>query len=237
MADCISTVSYGLRDELQQAHSISADVFYNIATHYLNVGAPPAMDWTALNPRLASGKIKLIYTGSTPENYYDLAALVGAVRYLKERTPELAGKMQLIFVGACAEAQREMKRQNLIGEEIVFIPHVPHEMAKAIQQNADILLYLTYLGKGAVSTKIFEYFALGKPILPVSVPKDSDVDRLLTTYCGSSCNLHSSEDILAALQRVARNGGLASLPRMKEPGTIYRLLDDYKRYARMLLSK
>lgn len=230
-AACVSTVSYGLKEEFQETCEVEADVLYNVATHYFDVSPPMPVDWQALNPRISDGRIKLVYTGSTPEGFYDLNALVRAMVDFRRTSPELADRIQLVFVGACDEMRRELKRHGCEGDDVVFISHVAHEQAKAIQQNADSMLYLTYCGKGAVSTKIFEYFALGKPIFPLFVPPGSDVDRLLTTYGGGTYNLHSPDEIVAILRRVAGVGGLAVLPCVADPASVRGLFDDYRRFV------
>lgn len=236
-ADALSTVSYGLRDQFVRTHQVSLEVFFNVASHYFDRTAPDPVDWQALNPAIAPGRIKLVYTGSTPVGYYDLTSLVRAVRDLRQTAPAAADRLQLVFVGACAEMKQECDAHGIDPGDVVFIPHVAHQTARAIQQNADVLLFLTYLGEGAVSTKIFEYLALGRPIFPISAPHDKDADRLLRTYCGRSLNLHAAGEIRDALFGLAGVGGVESLPRTIEPDALRRLLDDYSDYAARLLSK
>ena len=96
---------------------------------------------------------------------------------------------------------------------------------------------MTYLGEGAVSTKIFEYLALGRPIFPVSAPRDQDADHLFRTYCGRSLNLHTATEIRAALAGLACAGGVAGLPRASDPDRLRSLLDGYRDYAARLLAK
>lgn len=234
-ADYLSTVSRGLNEQFHATHGVSMAVLYNVATHYAERGIAPEVNWSALNPAIAADKIKVVYTGSTPEGYYDLRSLVEGVKQFHQRAPALAARFQLVFVGACEEMQRESLAQGITNEQIAFIPHVSHQLARSIQQSADILLFLTYLGPGAVSTKIFEYMALQKPIFPVSVPKAADADFLLKHYCGVSCNFHTGDEISAALIRVAELGG-KELPRLTDPQALHQLVEQYRAYATTLLS-
>jgi hypothetical protein len=237
-ADAVSTVSYGLKEEFEVTHAVKTAVLYNVATHYFDVGPSVPIDWRALHPGIEPERVKLVYTGSTPVGFYDLASLVSAVKRLRSARPDLAGRIQLIFVGACEEVRAELKRQGGAGNDIVVVPHVPHEVAKAAQQNADAVVFLAYFGKGnkgVVSTKFFEYLALGRPILPISLHEGSDVDRLLRTYCGESRSLHTASEIEAELRRVAENP--ERLPKLGDPTKVRHFLDDYRTYAQTLRNR
>ena len=145
--------------------------------------------------------------------------------------------MQIIFVGACEEVRREALKQNTEAGDLIFVPMVPHTVARSIQVSADALLFLAYYGednKGVVSTKLFEYLCLGQPVLPVSLHANSDVDRLLMRYCGVSINAHSTEEIMLSLARLVREGP-ASLPRLDDASRVKELVDDYRRQAQDVL--
>ena len=236
-ADHLTTVSFGLKQQFEETHGVTMGVLFNVASHYAQIAPGLPVDWRSLNPGIDINRIKLVYTGSTPVGYYDLAALVGAMKKLRSETPRSADRLQLVCVGACAELQREVERQQLVLGDIVFVPHVSHDMARRIQQSADVLLFLTYLGKGAVSTKIFEYLALGKPIFPVAVQRDSDLDRLLLRFGRSSLNLRTPAEIADGLARLPEPGGLACLPRATRPEELGSLLEDYRVFARELLNR
>ncbi len=237
-ADAVTTVSYGLTDEFEEAYGIKVDTLFNVATHYFEVKQKSEIDWRALNPAIDPGRLKVVYTGSTPIGFYDLASLTRGIKQLRERDPSAADRVQCIFVGACAEVESAWQAQGGSDNDVVFVPHVNHNMARAIQQNADALMFLAYFGpgnKGVVSTKIFEYMALGKPILPISLHENSDVDRLLLTYCGRSSRLHTADDIEAALRQMTVQGAEAVLPRMDDPERVRPLLDGYRDLSRRLI--
>ena len=236
-ADHLTTVSFGLKQQFEETHGVTMGVLFNVASHYAQIAPGLPVDWRSLNPGIDINRIKLVYTGSTPVGYYDLAALVRAMKKLRSETPQSADRLQLVCVGACAELQREVGRQQAAVGDFIFVPHVAHQIARTIQQGADILLFLTYLGKGAVSTKIFEYMALAKPIFPVSVHRDSDADRLLRKYCGTSHNLHTATEIAAGLRQVAAGGSFPGMPRLSDSGLLQRLLDEYRQFARSLLAE
>ena len=231
-ADYLSTVSRGLKDEFKEAFSVEMRVFYNTAMNDSSSQFVEEIEWSSFSLFIVPERIKFVYTGSTPENYYDLQSFVHAAKMLREHRPELADKLQFIFVGACAELQREVKRQNINNHDFIFISHVSHRQARDIQARADVLLYLTYLGKGAVSTKIFEYFATGKPIFAVSVPQDSDIDYLLCRFAGSSHYLHTASEIYSAFQRVISDRGIECLPKGSSENPSQCLLIDYDLFTK-----
>lgn len=236
-ADYVTTVSFGLAREFEAAYDIRVGVMYNVATHYLDVPPTPTVDLATLNPDVDTTRLKIAYTGSAPAGFYDSVALVSAVKLLREHHPDLADRVQMIFVGACDEIRREAEVQQTAPKDLVFVPMVPHALARSIQVSADALLFLAYYGegnKGVVSTKLFEYLCLGQPVLPISLHADSDVDRLLMRYCGASINAHSPQEIMLMIARTVREGP-ATLPRLDDSSRVKELVDDYRRQAQDVL--
>lgn len=236
-AQHVSTVSYGLAEEFSARYGVSVEVLYNVATHYFEPPEPEEVNWAALNPVLASDRLRLVYTGSTPVGFYDLGTIARSAVLLRQLHPELADRIQMVFVGACDEMRREAAVASVTHDDIAFISHVPHKLATAIQQAADGLLFLAYDGegnKGVVSTKFFEYLALGKPVLPMGIRPGSDVDQLLKRLCGHSLVLLAETDISAELKRLADNG-LGSLPRIASEDELMPLFEAYRGFADRVL--
>ncbi len=238
-ADFVSTVSVGLADEFKAQYGVAVGVMYNVASHYFDAAPAARIDLCTVHPHIQAGRIKLVYTGSTPEGHYDTGAIVGAMLALRQHQPELADRVQLIFVGACDEVKSEALRLQVPEGDLVFVGHVAHALAKSIQASADALLFLAHFGPnnmGVVSTKLFEYLCLGQPVLPLCLHHGSDVDILLRRYAGSSINTHTAEEIAASLARLTTEG-LAVLPRMADIQRARELLDVYRDHARRLLGK
>jgi hypothetical protein len=236
-ADHVLTVSVGLADEFKAFYGIEVRVMYNVATHYLDIPAAEPVDWSQVSADILPGRRQLVYTGSTPEGHYDLPSIVSAVVQLRRRYPELADQLQLVFVGACDEVKREAKKQGVGDEDIVFVGHLPHALARSVQACAHALLFLAHAGPknaGVVSTKLFEYLCLGQPVLPLDLHDDSDVDLLLRRYCGKSLNLHGAEAMMAALADIARAGN-GMLPRLDEVNRVRELVTDYQDFAAELV--
>ena len=236
-ADRVTTVSYGLADEFRLEYGVKAEVMYNVATHYLEAPAPTLVDLSQVCSDINPARRQLVYTGSTPIGHYDLESIVGGMVRLRHRNPNLADSLQLVFVGACDELRREVHRQEVLAGDIVFVEHLQHSVARSVQASAYGLIFLAHFGEnnsGVVSTKLFEYLCLGKPVLPISLHKDSDVDVLLLRYCGRSLNVHNAEEISQSLECIA-DGEIEFLPSLKEVNRVGELVEDYRRYARELL--
>lgn len=237
-ADKVTTVSYGLADEFKQHYGLEVDVMYNVATHYLDAPAPMPVDWRHVSNAIDPTRRQLVYTGSTPEGHYDLKSIVGAMVHLRSTNPDLADRLQFVFVGACDEVRRVAISHDVPLSDIVFIGHLPHSISRSVQASSYALIFLAHFGEknaGVVSTKLFEYLCLGKPVLPLSLHIDSDVDLLLRRYCGKSLNLHSVEEISKNLARIA-SGDVEFLPLLEQVDRVRELVDDYRDFAVKLLS-
>ena len=237
-ADHVTTVSKGLADEFHERYGVDVDVMYNVATHYLDVPSALRIDLREVNRAIDPTRTTLVYTGSTPEHHYDLAAIVGAVALLRRERPGLARRLQLVFVGACDEVRREAQAQGVGAPEIVFVSHLPHATVRSVQASATALLFLAHHGPnnmGVVSTKLFEYLCLGQPVVPFDLCEGSDVDLLLRRYCGASINAHGEQAIAALLARVVEQGP-DELPRLGDAQRVRELQEDYRHHAAKLLS-
>lgn len=238
IADSVTTVSHGLADEFKASYGLTVGVMYNVATHYLDSPNPQSVNPCDIVPEIDPHRLTLIYTGSAPEKFYDVQAIMYAFSRLHREHSALARKLQFIFVGACEPVRREALRRNLTEPDIVFIPHLPQSKARSLQASASALIFLAYDGPknmGVVSTKIFEYLCLGKPILPFDLYDGSDVDILLKRYCGSSINAHGEEDIYQLLKNIASEG-VNALPRAVDVERVRELVQDYFCHAEKLLN-
>jgi glycosyltransferase involved in cell wall biosynthesis len=228
-ADRVSTVAQGLREEFREYYGVNAALIYNVATHYRHTSVPDPMPLEEVSQEALPGSLRLIYTGSTPVGHYDAEAIVEGVGRFRDENPDLADRVQLVFVGACEEIAREASRRGRRNPSLVFIPHLPNDVTRRVQAGADALMFLGHRGprnSGVVSTKIFEYMALGIPILPICLEPLSDVDTLLLRICGRTIHATNVVTIANLLASVAREGTQA-LPRTTDPAALWALCDAY----------
>ncbi|MBV8594255.1 MAG: glycosyltransferase [Caulobacteraceae bacterium] len=237
-ADVLTAVSVGLAERFESRFGVKARVIYNVATHVVDSDLPaPPMSWSVWSRLLRAGSRKLVYTGSVPEGFYDLATFVDACADFVTSRPDAIDRLQLVFVGASGELQK-VATKRLPEGAIVYLPIVSHADVNRIQSAADALLFLGYHSsdnQGQVSTKLFEYFRRGLPILPVDIKSGSDVDYLIKLYCGSCPRLISRSDIAHALAQVAE-GDMSALPRSLNADADRDLLGAYGRAADDILA-
>jgi len=230
-ADAAVTVSNRLADEFR-AYGRPVQVAYNVATHVNRSDRNSnGFDWTSLDPSLHPASAKLVYTGSMPEGHFDLETIVGGIRNAVAAGSLHRERNQLVFVGACEPLRRIVQGSDLDGA-VVFVPHQTSRIARVIQANADALLFLGYNDEGnggVVSTKLFEYLALGRPILPIMVRAGSDVDTLLGRYGGQRIQaigpIAVGELLCAWASRSAR------LPQCSDPRMMEALLQPYLEFC------
>jgi Glycosyl transferase 4-like domain len=231
-SDHLTTVSQGLADEFEAHYGRRAEVLYNVASHYFGLKAPSAPDWSRYPGGAGAGALRLIYTGSTPEGFYDLAALVEAAARAGKVLQESKPRARLVFVGACEEMRIAVRTGSADPDRFAFVSHVPHLEVQAIQYHADALVFLAFDGegnKGVVSTKIFEYLSTERPIFPVGLRSGSDVDRILMRYCGQSLLARTPEEIANVLVRIDQEGP-GFLPTLQNRGSMESLISDYRDY-------
>jgi hypothetical protein len=209
--DTLTTVGQTMAEAFRSVFGKDATVVYNVATH-----APPNLArqggnfaWEELSRELKKDTIKILYTGSLPEGYYDLDTFVLACLSLIRREPAAAGRIQFVFVGRNLEMRKRTARNAALNDLIVCVPQVDQTRALQLQRAADALLFLGLNAPdnlGQVSMKIFEYYRSGRPILPLFVRPGSDVDVLMRKYCGSSPILVEEAAVYDGIARTSRVG-------------------------------
>ena len=230
-ADACVTVSNQLAGEFHPS-MCSVEVAYNVATHVRDADREAlGLDWSSLDPALLASSAKLVYTGSIPEGFYDLSTIMGGIRHAVESGHLRRERNQIVFVGAC-DPLRRMIQDTELEWPVVFLPHQPSRVARLIQAHADALLFLGYNDDGnggVVSTKLFEYLSLGRPILPIMVRADSDVDTLLSRYGGQRIHAIGPQSVGELL--VAWASGAAMLPRCRDLRSMDDLLKPYRNFC------
>jgi len=213
-ADIFTTVAPALQARFEKRFGRKPDVVFNVATHIKPVSSDPAaFDWACVSEALRPDTRKIVYTGSIPAGFYDLDGFLAAVEAFG-RHPE-ARDIQFVFVGAGGELAARMRGRQIPDGLIVFGPQMSHDAVAEVQNAADVLLFLGYHAddnQGQVSIKLFEYFRREKPILPVHIRAQSDVDWLVRHYCGFCVHLLDEAALVATFGDIAESNG-SKLPR------------------------
>ena len=90
----------------------------------------------------------------------------------------------------------------------------PYNQVSGVLSGASVLLLLTNTGrKGILTTKLFEYLAVGRPVLCVSAAAADDIPQILRrTGSGlGTCSLQEAKRFILRLYREWRDNGIVSL--------------------------
>jgi glycosyltransferase involved in cell wall biosynthesis len=118
------------------------------------------------------GRLRLIYTGAlTPT--YELDAAIDAVWRLADERPDLDVALDVFGRGDSEPALRAQADRLGIAERITFNGRIPLEDVPAAIARSDIGLAPTRHDRFtdmSLSTKLFEYAAMGKPVVATRLP-------------------------------------------------------------------
>jgi glycosyltransferase involved in cell wall biosynthesis len=121
-------------------------------------------------PPAPPGTVRLVYTG-TLWNLTSIDPVVRALEQLATSRPEIARRIELVCVGRkTPEQQAHLDRLQAGPVTLVCRDYCPHAEAVEWMRSADALLLLLTDGPGAdrvAPAKLFEYLAVGRPILSV----------------------------------------------------------------------
>lgn len=121
---------------------------------------------------MADGQLRLIYAGAlTPT--YELDVAIRALALVHARRPELEIRLDLYGRGDVEEPLRTLAAELGLGDAIRFHGRIPIEDVPTAIAEADIGLAPTRLDpftRSSLSTKIFEYAAMAKPVVASRLP-------------------------------------------------------------------
>jgi glycosyltransferase involved in cell wall biosynthesis len=123
-------------------------------------------------PFMADGVLRLVYAGAlTP--VYELDVAIDAVARLLASRPELDVRFEIFGRGDSEPALRERVATAGLGDRISFRGRVPFEEVPGVLAAADIGLAPTRLDsytRYSLSTKVFEYGAMRRPVVATRLP-------------------------------------------------------------------
>ena len=120
------------------------------------------------------------------------------------------------FLGDFRDADREWAARLRLGDRLELIPYAPRSASLALQRDSEALLLLIPeadgRGKGVLSGKVFEYIAVGRPILAVVPPDGAAAELIRETGAGVVAAPDDTEGIRAALEALHARWRDGSLP-------------------------
>ena len=122
------------------------------------------------------------------------------------------------FLGDFRERDREWAEGLGLGDHLELLPYAPRATSLALQRDSEALLLLIPeaggRGKGVLSGKVFEYMAVGRPILAAVPPDGAAADLICATGAGVVASPDDPTAIREALEELHarwRDGGLPDI--------------------------
>ena len=165
----VLTVNEALRDRLVRLGVDADRVTVIINSPSLRRFNPEAHPRRAF---MVDGTLKIVYAGAlTPT--YELDVLLDAVARLRADRPDLPVRVDLFGRGDSEPALRSQVARLGLEDSVVFHGRIPIEMVPAAIAAADLGVAPTRRDRFtdiSLSTKIFEYAAMGKPVVCSRLP-------------------------------------------------------------------
>jgi glycosyltransferase involved in cell wall biosynthesis len=120
------------------------------------------------------------------------------------------------FVGDFRSSDREWAATLGLGDRLELVDYLPRMDALRVQRDSEALLLLIPeaggRGKGVLSGKVFEYIAVGRPILAVVPPDGAAAELIRETGAGVVAPPEDVEAIRSALEELHRRWRSDGLP-------------------------
>ena len=151
---------------------------------------------------LKNDKLKLIYAGSLYGGKRDPTNLFKAIRQLEDEGKLDSSKISMEFYGDSTNLEEIAAKYDLL--DILKIGgKISHEEVLKKQLDSDVLLLISWNSekeKMFIPGKIYEYFALGKPVLSIGYREGSLKDLINETKVG--CHVSDLESTKEALLKL-----------------------------------
>jgi glycosyltransferase involved in cell wall biosynthesis len=183
-ADRVVLVTERMADAFrgQYADSLPAEHFAVVSN-----GFDPALISTAANvDESQPGAFEVVHTGAL---YYgrSIASFLAAAASLVEQDADFAAAFRLTLVGTLDATARAELGRSRVGDHTQLVGQIDHAATVARLRRAALLLLVANTTPGAEATvpgKLFEYLAVGRPILAVAPMASSTADVLARTGGG-----------------------------------------------------
>ena len=215
-------LSIGFADRVFAVNELMADRLLGLGvrpTKLTIVPNSPNLDLfdPAAHPRRAfreDGPLRIVYTGAlTPT--YELDVTLDAIARVATERPDLDIHLELYGRGDSEAGLRTQSGRLGIADRLTFHGRIPIEAVPAAVARADIGIAPTRLDEFtavSLSTKVFEYGAMGKPVVASRLPlveRTFPADAVLTYPSGDAAALAAAivrlaDDPLEREARVAR---------------------------------
>jgi glycosyltransferase involved in cell wall biosynthesis len=149
-------------------------------------------------------KFVVVHSGAL---YYgrSLTDFLMAAQRLCSANAAFAERFRLRLLGSLDAGARAEIEQSAIREHVEIVGQVSHAESLAAMRRANVLLLVANTTPGAEATvpgKLFEYLAVGRPVLAIAPTESSTADVLRVSGGGTLAPSGDVSAIACALQRV-----------------------------------
>ena len=198
-ADAVITVNDALGDRLLDLGLPPDKLTVVLNTPALTLFDP---DRTPRRPFRADGRLRLVYAGAvTP--MYELDVVLDAVARLAGTRPDLDVALDVYGRGDAADGLVVRATSLGVNDRVVFHGRIPLEDVPGAIAAADVGLAPTRRDRFtdfSLSTKLFEYAAMGKPVVASRLPT---VERYFPEGTVATYAAGDAPDLARVLERVA----------------------------------
>lgn len=160
-ACAVVTVTEESREAFAARYPDQAHKFVYIPNGYDPADHPPGPDGVPA----ADGAFTILHSGSLHGNRSP-RALTQAIRVIRDRHPEIARRLRVIFRGDMLDEYRAMLTQPDVAEIVQVREFLPRDQFVAAARSAQVLLVIAYdQAPTLIPAKVYEYWALGRPML------------------------------------------------------------------------
>lgn len=123
----------------------------------------------ALDGLLRPDRHSLVHTGRAGVSGRSPRPVLEGVARLRERAPETAARLEVVFAGPTTPSERRMLADERLGGAARSVGMLERPRAMALQRAADSLLVLAEgaSARSVATNKLFEYLAAGRPVLVI----------------------------------------------------------------------
>jgi glycosyltransferase involved in cell wall biosynthesis len=199
-ADAVSAVTEPIADDLRKRFDRTVATITNGFDPEL-VGAVSG----SADGLLSAVRRSIVHTGNLAFGGRSPESLLTAFRALRATAPEIAERLEIVFVGPMTKQERSILEAADLGDAVRLTGPVAHETALAIQRAADGLLVITGPEQSGVATgKLYEYLVAKRPILVIG--NDTAAARIVDRVgAGISVARDDQSALIAALRAFAEH--------------------------------
>ena len=142
----------------------------------------------------------LSYIGAVMERRLP-AVLFEALRRLRSGHPDVAASVRLRLIGPNLDtfSPADRIRGEGLSDMVEWLGAVSHKRSRELMRSSHVLLHIESTATYAVSGKLFEYLAAGRPVLGMTPPGSDDEWFLHQSGAGMNVGLDDADRIAAAI--------------------------------------